>query len=125
MFSDHLQRQHNRPWSHIAKVQIPALLFNCFVTLSKLLHLSEPQFPHLANGNANCTYLKRSLVNYVLLYWHLVSALHVGFPTALQFLFLLFQEVVGDWGRGFWTYSSALKGKAYLTSNLGVRLGVF
>lgn len=97
VFSDHLQRQHNRPWSHIAKDQIPALRFSCFVTLSKLLRLSEPQFPHLASGNANCTYLKRPLVHYVLQYWHLVRALHVAFPTASQLLSFSSKKL---WGTG-------------------------
>lgn len=97
-------------WSQIAKVQIPALLFSSCVTQGKLLNLSGPQFPHLANGNANCTNLNRTLAYNVLLCRHLANALHAAFPTASRLLFFLPQEVVGDWGRGFWTYSLILKG---------------
>lgn len=43
-------------------IESPALPFSSCMTLSKLLDLSLPQFPHLKNESANnSTYHKRSL----------------------------------------------------------------
>ena len=37
--------------------QMPTLLLKSCVTSGKLFNLSEPQFPHLQNGDNNVTYL--------------------------------------------------------------------
>ena len=47
-------------WRQNAEVQTLVLAL-VGVTLSELLKFSNPQFPHLWNGNDNCTYVRYPL----------------------------------------------------------------